>query len=94
MSEEWEYSANNLLTHFRTVTLGYQPFTVGWEKLALTPGFESLDIESRRYLINVRKLLEQRHCKLLRIPDSAYLLRSHQHISWRYEGVRRTTSNL
>lgn len=59
MIEEWDYSANNLLHHFRAILRGWWPFSLATKDMQNVRKQVDIDEEATVYLTKVCTLLEK-----------------------------------
>lgn len=60
MIEEWEYSAETILAHFRCVIRGHVPFSSSLAKQTEAVDRANLDPESRIYIMRVVQILQRK----------------------------------
>ncbi|KAK3178362.1 hypothetical protein OEA41_000497 [Lepraria neglecta] len=73
MIEHWNYSANNILHHFRSIFRGELPLKVAERNITELVEREQLDSESTEYVQRVLGVLQKQDDSLLTVADESFV---------------------
>jgi hypothetical protein len=74
MMEEWEYSAKNLISHFRCVIRGPIPFTLNWQNTKKANKRRAgLDEESCLFIEQMCSKIQERRSGFLLQPPFSFV---------------------